>query len=839
METRSAGRTLRALIASSWIALLAACAASDGGVHRSAPTAAFSAAPTRGPAPLVVTLDAHASTASSGVLVDYAWDFGNGATGNGASLHHVYADPGTFTARLTVTDAHGATATAQRTIEVTPAAATGTVTGALRIGAAAGVSGRHLVPSGTPEVSPGGGADAPNGASPTVAAPLPAGRALDVVPGEVIVKFRPGTPDRGRAPLWVGTVRMDPVRPVAALGAQLYRGPELSPAATVALARTLASRSDVAYAQPNYLLQPLATPNDPWYRLQWHYPAIGLPAAWDITTGSPDVVVAVLDTGILHRSGDASATHPDLVGRVLDGYDFISNPQIAGDGDGRDPDPYDVGDQPGGQSSYHGSHVAGTIAAATDDGIGVAGVDWQAKVLPVRVLGIGGGSLLDVVEGTLWAVGFDVAGVPTNLDPAHVVNLSLGGPIPCSSFEQEAFDLIASSAPRQAVVVVAAGNAGVDASGFTPAGCRNVITVGATEFRGHRASYSNYGPGIDVMAPGGDGAVDLNGDGYGDGVLSLYRSDGPGGGFGHAFMSGTSMAAPHVAGVVALMKALDPTLRADAALALLTATARPSTAEACGREDAGDCGAGLIDAAAALAALRDGQVPVPDPGAIVIEPNVLDFGADAELLPIVLTNVGSAPASWTIGRFVPNSDNPGAMAAGSVYVPPDAPAAGTLAAGETASTTLGIDRGLVEAPGAYQVSLMFEVDGAEQALDVRFRIGSTAAAAPAGRLVVAAFLVDGDALTLSGLHPEEGFVAAYGLEVLVGDNLVIAWTDEDGDGEISDGDFVGAHPTPVMVASGASVTGVDIVLERVVGTPPAPPGGTWPEAWQLLASAVR
>jgi serine protease len=376
-------------------------------------------------------------------------------------------------------------------------------------------------------------------------------------------------------------------------------------------------------------------------------------------------------------------------------------------------------------------------------------------------------------------------------------------------------------------------------SGFTPAGCRNVITVGATEFRGHRASYSNYGPRIDVMAPGGDGAVDLNGDGYGDGVLSIYRSDGPGGGFGHAFMSGTSMAAPHVAGVVALMKALDPTLRAEAALALLTATARPLSAEACGRADAGDCGAGLIDAAAALAALRDGQVPVPERGAIVFQPNALDFGADAELLPIALTNVGGAPASWSIDRFVPSPDNPGAMAADSVYVPPDAPAAGTLAAGETASTTLGIDRAPLEAPGTYQFSLMFGVDGVEQALDVRFRIGATAAAAPAGRLVVAAYLVDDDALTLSGLHPEDSFVAAYELEVLVGDNLVIAWTDEDGDGEISDGDFVGAHPTPVLVASGASVTGVDIVLERVVGTPPAPPGGIWPEAWQRLASAVR
>jgi serine protease len=272
----------------------------------------------------------------------------------------------------------------------------------------------------------------------------------------------------------------------------------------------------------------------------------------------------------------------------------------------------------------------------------------------------------------------------------------------------------------------------------------------------------------------------------------------------------------------------------------LTETARPPSAETCGRADAGDCGSGLIDAAAALAALRDGQAPAPEGAVLAFQPNPLDFGTDAEHLSIALTNVGVAPATWRIDRFVPSTDNPGAMAPGAVYLPPDAPGSGVLAVGASTSTTLGIDRDLVEGPGAYQLDLVLAVDDGEETLVVRFRTGSTASASPVGRLLVAAFLVDGDELTLSGVQSEEAFVSAYGFEVIAGDNLVIAWTDEDGDGEVGDGDFVGTHPAAVEVPIGATVTGVDLVLERVVGTPPSPPGGTWPEAWrQLLAPAAR
>ena len=159
--------------------------------------------------------------------------------------------------------------------------------------------------------------------------------------------------------------------------------------ATLELINELRTRPDVRYAHPNYILRSFAAPNDPRYSEQWHYPAINLPEAWDVTVGSESTVVAVVDSGILFDSNDAALSHPDLSGKVVPGYDFVSNLQLSNDGNGRDTNPYDPGDTPGGQSSYHGTHVAGTVAAATNNGVGVAGIAWNAKVLPIRVLGTG------------------------------------------------------------------------------------------------------------------------------------------------------------------------------------------------------------------------------------------------------------------------------------------------------------------------------------------------------------------------------------------------------------------------------------------------------------------
>jgi serine protease len=189
-------------------------------------------------------------------------------------------------------------------------------------------------------------------------------------------------------------------------------------AATLEVVKRLQADPTVAWAQPNYIRR-------------WHYEQINLPDAWDTTTGSSDIIVAVLDTGILSE-------HPDLSGRLIDGYDFVSDEFRAQDGDGIDPDPEDPGDDPQNQSSsFHGTHVAGTIGAATDNRIGVAGVTWQTRIMPVRVLGALGGTSSEVSQGIRFAAGLtnDSGTVPD--EPAHVINMSLGG-AGTSPIEQDA-----------------------------------------------------------------------------------------------------------------------------------------------------------------------------------------------------------------------------------------------------------------------------------------------------------------------------------------------------------------------------------------------------------------
>ena len=697
---------------------------------------------------------------------------------------------------ITATSAFDARRSDGITITVTPAPTMGAISGSLSVVASGAARGASL-----------GARERPAAAQ----APAPG----EFVPGEVIVRFVDGLRTSSFATLDADGVRLQSVRPLAVPNTTLYRAAGADGSATLALVDALRARPDVLYAEPNLILRPLLVPDDPFYTDQWHYPAIGLPGAWDVTTGSADIVVAVGDTGILYAGDGSPATHPDLVGRVLPGYDFISDPDVANDGGGRDPNPYDAGDEPGGQASYHGTHVAGTIGAATNGGVGVAGVDWSAKILPVRMLGVGGGSLVDIVEGTLWAAGFPIAGVPTNPTPAHVINLSLGGTAPCSSFTQEAFDRIAADAPNAAIVVVAAGNENADAGFATPANCGGVIAVGATDLRGHRAPYSNYGPRVDVMAPGGDLTADRNDDGFPDGVLSLSRDDATGT-FGYLFLNGTSMAAPHVAGVISLMKALDPDLSLTAALATLTSSASPLTAAACGRPSGSDCGAGLIDAAAAVTAIADGDVPTPGGGAIAYDPNPVDYGTTLVTRDIRLTNTGDAPVAWALEEYVEDPANPGEVPEGAVYFAAGSPTGGNLAPTASVTTTIGIDRSLVTAPGSYRIELLFLVDGVEQPLTVRFRM-ATAAPTPTGRTHVFALQETvGGGILIAGSRAYPSFVSTYAFSTLAGSNDVFAWSDEDGDGEVSPGDYFGSYPLTVPVTTGVTTAGVDIEVAPVL-----------------------
>ncbi|MFY9512540.1 MAG: S8 family peptidase [Rubrivivax sp.] len=364
------------------------------------------------------------------------------------------------------------------------------------------------------------------------------------------------------------------------------------------LARLVAaSDPDVEYAEPDRMMQPLLTPNDASYTSQWHYfeatGGLNAPTAWDQSTGS-GVVVAVLDTGY--------RPHADLAANIVGGYDMIIDTAVSNDGNGRDSSALDPGDwvatnecgsNAAQNSSWHGTHVAGTIAALTNNGSGVAGVAFGAKVLPVRVLGKCGGYTSDIADGITWASGGTVSGLPANPNPARVINMSLGGGGACGTTTQTAIN---GARGRGTVVVVAAGNSNANAANYSPASCSGVVTVAAVNRSGGRAYYSNYGAVVDVAAPGGDTRTAST-----NGVLSTLNSGSSApGADSYAWYQGTSMATPHVAATAALMLAKNPALTPDQVESLLKSSARafPATCS--------QCGSGIVNAAAAVTAAAGG-----------------------------------------------------------------------------------------------------------------------------------------------------------------------------------------------------------------------------------------
>ena len=388
----------------------------------------------------------------------------------------------------------------------------------------------------------------------------------------------------------------------------------MSSASVEAIARKLAALPDVEYAEPDYIMRPTLVPNDPSYGAQWHYFesfGINAPAAWDITTGSATVRVAVIDTGI--------TDHPDLAGRWVGGYDFIADVPTANDGNGRDSDPHDPGDwvtanlcgpgEPAENSSWHGTHVAGTIGAASNNGLGVAGINWVSPIVPVRVLGRCGGFTSDIVDGMRWAAGLTVAGVPANANPAKVMNMSLGGSGACSSTYQNAINAINAVG---AIVVVSAGNSNANAANFQPASCSGVVTVAATDRNGNRTFYSNFGTTVEISAPGGETNTNSPSPAPQNGVLSTLNSGLTTPGTpSYVYYQGTSMAAPHITGILSLMMSLDPTLNFTQSLQILQSTARAFPAgSSC---TTSTCGSGIVDAAAALNAVINPPPPTSTP----------------------------------------------------------------------------------------------------------------------------------------------------------------------------------------------------------------------------------
>ncbi|KQW42128.1 MULTISPECIES: S8 family peptidase [unclassified Roseateles] len=356
-----------------------------------------------------------------------------------------------------------------------------------------------------------------------------------------------------------------------------------------------AADPNIAYAEPDRKMYPLLTPNDTSYNSQWdlfeNTGGIRAPAAWDLATGS-GVTVAVIDTGI--------RPHADLSGQIVAGYDMIKDTAVSNDGNARDNDPSDPGDwtnanqcqagDPASNSSWHGTHVAGTIAARTNNGAGIAGIAFNAKVQAVRVLGTCGGYTSDIADGMIWASGGTVSGLPANATPSKVLNLSLGGGGSCDTTSQNAIN---SARSRGSVIVVAAGNENQNASNSSPANCSGVIAVAATDRNGARAYYSNYGNVVALAAPGGDVRSSAS-----NGILSTLNAGTKApGADNYAYYQGTSMAAPHVAGVAALMLSAKPTATPDQIKAALQSSARAFPGTCSG------CGTGILNAQAAVQAI--------------------------------------------------------------------------------------------------------------------------------------------------------------------------------------------------------------------------------------------
>ncbi|MET3176077.1 UNVERIFIED_ORG: serine protease [Arthrobacter sp. UYCu721] len=443
----------------------------------------------------------------------------------------------------------------------------------------------------------------------------------DVAAGEAytkfIVEFKETTANatpNGRAHAWGKAaksqgVKVQELRTLATGGTLIEADRALSGQAAEDFMAEIAASGSIDYVEPDARMTVALTPNDPRYGEQWDFTGTNgmrVPGAWDVATGT-GVTVAVIDTGI--------TAHPDLDANVLPGYDFVSDATAARDGNGRDANAQDQGDwyaagecgqSTAGSSSWHGTHVAGTVAAVTGNATGVAGVAPNAKVVPVRVLAKCGGSLSDIADAIIWSAGGTVSGIPANANPATVINMSLGGSGACGSTYQAAIN---SAVSRGATVVVAAGNSNQDASGFRPANCNSVVSVAASNPSGSLSYYSNYGSTVDLTAPGGDVRV------AGGGILSTINTGtSTPGSAGYASYQGTSMAAPHVAGLAALMKSKSSTLTP----AQVESTLKQGTRAMPGGCTTG-CGTGLSDATKTMG-LLGGATPPPS-GNLLLNPD--------------------------------------------------------------------------------------------------------------------------------------------------------------------------------------------------------------------------
>ncbi len=567
---------------------------------------------------------------------------------------------------------------------------------------------------------------------------------------------------------------------------------------TLMTIKSLRKDPRVRFAEPNYRVSAMATPDDAAYPLQWHYPLIGLPDAWDTTTGDPGVVVAVVDTGIL-------ANHPDLAGQLVDGYDFVRDPDSARDGDGIDPDPQDPGDsQGGGSESFHGTHVSGTVAARGNNQLGVAGVAYNSRIMPIRALGAGGGGTsYDVDQAVRFAAGLPNDSGTLPQQPADIINLSLGG-APFSQATQNLYDQVRAAG---ILVVAAAGNQAGSSPGY-PASYEGVIAVSAVDAQRRLAAYSSTGSTIDVAAPGGNNSVDLNGDGYPDGILSTGGTiSGNGVNYGYPFLNGTSMAAPHVAGVLALMKSVNPNLTPTDIDALLIAGALSDDLGTPGRDD--QYGHGIINAQrSVLAALEATGISPADNPRLAASASTLNFGSSSTTLALVLRNDGKGDLQL-LGLSV---SQPWLQIA-----PVNVDAAGL---GEYRVT---VDRANLS-PGIYTADITAQSSINNLAVRVLVSVGSMDTAQDVGVIYILLYDPLLNETVAQRTTGSNGTNYPFRFtDIPAGEYEIVAGTDADNDLFICDaGEACGAWLTvdqPIRIKLDSDVTNLDFPVEYLVSLP--------------------
>lgn len=568
---------------------------------------------------------------------------------------------------------------------------------------------------------------------------------------------------------------------------------DLLPAHLLALKRLAGTLGQDA-VEPVIRRQALALPQDDWFPYQWHLQQAGFPAAWALTRGNEDVIVAVIDSGI-------HLAHPEFLGasRLVPGMDFITDPDNAGDGDGIDDDPSDVAPAPW-AAGFHGTHVAGIIAAEVA-GAGtpslrhsVAGAGWNVRVMPLRVLGRDGGTSADLIEAIRYAAGLPNRSGRLPARRADIINLSLGS-LQASAAEREAIE----AARAEGVIVVAAAGNGASDRPYYPAAYPGVVAVGATGPDGALTYYSSYGEHVGLVAPGGDMSTDSDGDGFPDGILApLAEPDGEG--RLRAIIglrAGTSMAAPLVAATAGLMKSVNPALDPSAFDALL-ATGRLTT-------DLGDPGAdvlhgsGLLDAGRATAAALELVDGARLPALLTVTPRRLDFGISGSAAEIDLSLAGDGAV------LALETDTPWLS-----VEPVD------VAADGTGRHRIRVDRMLLP-EGRVRFGVV-RVRGTENTVSVAVSAQQPQISAPLdlGALRARARDVkDGAATTRAAPSGENGY--RFALPLPAGRYFLEAGTDLDHDGEIcDDGEFCGVFPSldylvPVEV-DGQGYTQVDLLL---------------------------